>query len=249
MIKSNKYYDDSIIRSIIVGCINLLNNKIKIYVKKNDENDEIIEYKVPFFYSMSNDERFIQDYYLHWGDCSPENIEGGLMQIPRGRIYASGISIKSSELTNRYVRGIYTKEEHGEIKQYSSYINSIPIQISLDSAIIFDTINEGFKIIESIISTLYKTQVFNVIYKGMKVPVQIGFPESYNYNSRMEIKEGTPPETYTITLSLECNSFMPVIDQEEERFLGENIEGFAIYFDEMNSKNNIDEKEHIIFKK
>ena len=42
---------------------------------------------------------------------------------------------------------------------------------------------------------------------------------------------------------------MPVIDQEEERFLGENIEGFAIYFDEMNSKNNIDEKEHIIFKK
>lgn len=249
MIKSAKYYDDSIIRSIIVGCINLLNENIKIYIKKSNDSKDLIEHSIPFYYSMSNDERFIQDYYTYWGDCAPKNIEGGLTQIPRGMIYANGISIKSSELTNRYVRGVYTKEEDGELKQYSSYINSIPIQVTFNSEIISDTINECLKIIESIISTFYKTQVFSIIYKGMRVPVQIGFPESYNYDARTEIKEGTAAEPYKISLQLECDSFMPLIDQTEEAFLGDSIEGFIVYFDEINSPNNLDEKERIIIHK
>ena len=115
--------DDSIIRANIVGLVNELNNLIKYDNIWGDSLKK--EVRVPWFYAMSGDERFLQDYFSNWSDCAPDFIEGNTDPIPRGTIYMSGYSVMSSNLTSRYVRGYYTKEVEGELKRFNSYINSI----------------------------------------------------------------------------------------------------------------------------
>ncbi len=59
--------DDVFLRNVIVGLLRSLNEKLT-YTQINDQQ-QILEVFVPFFYSMSGDESFLQDYYLDYFDC------------------------------------------------------------------------------------------------------------------------------------------------------------------------------------
>ncbi len=59
--------DDVFLRNIIVGLLRSLNEKLT-YTQINDQQ-QILEVFVPFFYSMSGDESFLQDFYLDYFDC------------------------------------------------------------------------------------------------------------------------------------------------------------------------------------
>ena len=150
--------DDAIIRACIVGLVNELNNRIAFENVWDDNRKTVV--RVPFFYAMSGDERFLQDYFSNWSDCAPDFIEGNTDPIPRGTIFLSGVSVLASNLTSRYVRGFYTKEVDGELKRFNSYNNSIPIQLNFSAEIMADTTVDSFKITQSIIGTLYRTLVF-----------------------------------------------------------------------------------------
>ncbi len=90
--------DDIFLRSIIVGVINVLNEKIN-YINIKDGNKKVVN--VPFFYNMGGQERFLQDYFLSWSDCNYNelSIDGNIDPIPRGIITLSDASINESNLT------------------------------------------------------------------------------------------------------------------------------------------------------
>ena len=223
---NNYNFDDVLIRSTIVGLVNELNNKIYFYnVWKNDKDKRLLV-RVPFFYAQSGDERFIQDAFSNWNDCYPDFIEGNTDPIPRGVIWLTGASILSANLTNRYVRGSYTKEEDGQIKQYNSYINSIPIQLNFSMEIMVDTSLDSFKVIESAISVLYKTLVFSVNYNGFRVPTQAGFPENFALNKQFEFTYGVTDRP-KVSFDVEVQTYLPIPDKDNEMFAGNRITSFS----------------------
>jgi hypothetical protein len=187
--------------------------------------------KIPFFYGFSSDERFVQDYFEQglWSDCYPNWIEGNYDPIPRGHIMLQGVNIKPEELTSRYVRGFYTKEENGELKRYNSYINSIPIRLTFDAKILVDWSDiVHFKVIESAFRSLWRTIVFNVAYEGFMVPCRAGFPETYAYEKLFEYTYQTGDARTPVTFTIEADSFLPIPDPLQEFFAGKRIENFGI---------------------
>lgn len=217
---NHKYNTDNVlIRTVIVGLINSLNDKIYF---NNVQSDTVTQkVNVPFYYAFSGDERFMQDYFSDWGDCAPQMIEGNYDPIPRGSITLTGTSIQSGEMTSRFVRGSYVKEEDGQLNKYSSYLNSIPLSMTFSVSILVDSVIDSFKITQELIKVFYKTLVFRVNFAGTVVPSQVGFPESYTNNKLFEYTYGENSRT-TITFDLELATYFPIFDQMQE-FKASNV--------------------------
>jgi len=205
--------DDVLIRTIIVGLINSLNGKISINNIESDTVTNVIQ--VPFYYAFSGDERFIQDYFIDWGDCKPNMIEGNYDPIPRGSLSLTGTSVLSGQMTSRFVRGFYTKEEEGQLNRYNSYLNSIPLSMNFTVTVLVDSVIDSFKITQELIKIFYKTLVYRVNYGGTVVPVQVGFPESYTNTKLFDYTYGENSRT-TITFDLELETFYPIFDPKQE---------------------------------
>ena len=216
--------DDAIIRANIVGLVNELNNRIFYENVWEDNRKQLV--RVPFFYAMSGDERFLQDYFTNWSDCAPDFIEGNTDPIPRGTLFLSGYSVLASNLTSRYVRGYYTKEVEGQLKRFNSYINSIPIQMNFTAEILVDTSIDAFKIVQSITAYLYRTQTYSVNFKGFRVPTQVGFPDSFAIGKQFEFTYGNT-ERIKITFDVEIQSYLPVVDEQNEFFGGQQVTSFG----------------------
>ncbi len=226
---NHKYNNaDTIIRGCIVGLVNEMNNRIHYQNVWSDEDSRLV--RVPFFYAMSGDERFLQDYFSDWSDCAPDFIEGNYDGVPRGTVFLSGVSVLGSNLTSRFVRGYYNKEVEGELKRYNSYINSIPLQLNFNAEILVDTSIDSFKIVESIVAVFYKTLVYNVAFKGFRVPTQAGFPEGFDLGKQFEFTYGVT-DRQKITFDLEVQTYLPLTDTKEEFFAGKNIRNTSVNYD------------------
>jgi hypothetical protein len=219
---SHKYNTDNVhTRAVIVGMVNLLNQKVQYQnILSDTDVDEIV---VPFYYNFGGDERFLQDYFLEWNDCvTPKMADGNYDPIPRGIVTLTGNSINTSTLTNRFVRGTYVKEINGELLTFNAYLNAIPLTMSFEVEITTDTSLDAFKIQQSILETFYKTQVFSVNFRGFRVPCQVGFSEDYNIEKTFEFSYGEEQKV-TFKASLEVETYYPVIDPKTERFNGNRM--------------------------
>lgn len=169
--------DEVFLRNVIVGLIRSLNEKLT-YTQINDQQ-EMLEVYVPFFYSMSGDESFLQDFYLDYFDCDGNSpfAEGNYDVIPRGIVNLNGVNIDQNALTNGFVRATYNVEDiTGQMKALSAYTNFIPLIMSFDITLRADTLLDTFKLFQSAVKTFYKVYDFSVEFGGMRIPVQVGFP-------------------------------------------------------------------------
>jgi hypothetical protein len=219
MAKTNflhKYNTDNVhSRAVIVGLVNLLNTRVQYENILSDTNIDLVT--VPFFYSMTGDERFLQDYFLEWNDCvHPKIADGNYDVIPRGIVTLTANTINTTVMTHRFVRGSYVKEVAGQLQTYNAFLNSIPLSMTFDVQIETDTNLDAFKIQQSIIETFYKTQVYSVSYKGFRVPCQVGFPEDYGLDKTFEFTYQSDSKL-NIKFSLSIETYMPVIDPTTER--------------------------------
>ena len=212
----HKYNTDNVhSRAVIVGLVNLLNTVVQYDNVLGDNNIDRIT--VPFFYSMTGDERFLQDFFLEWSDCvHPRHADGNYDVIPRGIVTLTSNTINTAAMTHRFVRGSYAKEIDGQLQTYNAFLNSIPLSMQFDVVVQTDTNLDAFKIQQSIIETFYKTQVYSVSYKGFRVPCQVGFPEDYGLEKTFEFTYSTETKI-EIKFSLTLETYLPVIDPTTER--------------------------------
>lgn len=203
--------DDIHARAIIVGLINLLNQEIFFVNTISNTEQKIVE--VPFYYSNTGDERFLQDYFLEWRDCvHPKFLDGNFDPIPRGVVNIEGMDINTGNLTQRWIRGNFTRLINGQLETFSAYLNSIPLDMNFNVKIQTDTMTDAFKIIQALIEVFYKVQIFNVSFKGVMVPCQVGFPENYNIEKMFEFVY--PADTkIEISFSLALETYYPVFDE------------------------------------
>ena len=213
--------DEVFLRGIIVGLLRSLNEKVT-YTQIN-EQQEILEVYIPFFYSMSGDESFLQDFYLDYLDCDGNSpfAEGNYDIIPRGVVTLTGVNIDTASITNGFVRATYNIETvEGQMKAFSAYTSSIPLIMSFDIKLRADTLLDTFKIFQSVIQTFYKVYSFNVEFGGMRVPVQVGFPEQYQNDKQLEFSYLSSQKYIETTFSIVVETYYPQKDIATERFRG-----------------------------
>ena len=237
----HKYNNENIlVRAVIAGMLNILNNKIKYNQVWADDDIETIE--VPWFYNQSGDERFMQDFYTHYKECLPPRpVDGNFDMIPRGVITYTGSGIDEQRITSRYVQGKYVKESDGQLNAYVSYLYSLPLTIRFDAELWIDTEITALKIEQEIREAFYKTITYYVYYKGMRVGCTAGFPAdltidkkiNYSFESDNQIK---------LTFSLEVETYQPVFDPTTEMLADKKINKLAyrLHPDEEDGDGNIE---------
>jgi hypothetical protein len=200
-----------------------MNEKISFRNVISDTETKLVN--VPFFYNFSSDERFVQDYFQSWSDCTPQLIEGNYDPIPRGSLVIASVNVQSSNQTSRFVRGNFVREEEGELVRYNSYLNSIPISMTFTVDVMVDTSIDAFKVTQSIIQVFYKTLVFRVNFGGVVIPSQAGFSENYDIQKLVEYTYGDDTKIH-IKFDLEVETYFPIFDAKQEMFAGSRIERF-----------------------
>lgn len=210
----NRYNTDDVFnRVVIVGLLNLMNNKIRY--DQIFENTVIENVHVPCMYDFgSSDERFAQDNYTFFGaSCFGEKkIDGKFDMLPRCAVRYTGSQIDSGNITNKGVRGYYMKNENGKLSSYTALLYSIPLTFNFECEMWIDNLDTAFKIEQSIRETFYKNRTYNVLFRGMKVGCCVGFPEqqsltktiSYAFDSERQIK---------LNFNLAVETYQPVFTE------------------------------------
>jgi hypothetical protein len=213
--------DDVFLRSLITAFLKSLNDKIT-YNQINDQQ-QLLQVYIPFFYSMTGDEPFLQDFFIRYKNCDTDQLiaEGNYDIIPRGVLTFTGAQIDTQSLTNKFTRMSYATENlQGEMKTFSSYTNSIPLALTFNCTIKVDTVLDSFKIFQSVITTFYKTYQFSFEYSGFRIPVQVGFPENYEINKQFEFTYQNNPQFIDFSFILAIETYFPEKDLSTERFRG-----------------------------
>jgi len=213
--------DEVFLRNVIVGMLKTLNDKLT-YTQIN-EQQEVLEVFVPFFYSMSGDESFLQDFYMDYIDCDGQSpfAEGNYDVVPRGILNLNGVNIETNAITNGFVRATYNTEDlQGQMKALSAYTNFIPLSLSFDITIRTDTLLDTFKIFQSSIQSFYKVYSFSVEFGGMRIPVQVGFPEQYPNDKQIEFSYGSTQKWIETKFSITVETYFPQKNLNTERFRG-----------------------------
>lgn len=222
----HKYNNENILmRAVIAGLLDVLNNQIKYNQVWSDE--EIEEIKVPWFFNQSGDERFMQDFYTMYAQCvPPKPVDGNFDFIPRGIVSYTGSAIDSGRITTRYVQGTYVKEIDNKLEQFVSFLYSIPLNVSFDLELWIDTYTTALKIEQQLREVFYKNKTYYVYYKGLRVGCTAGFPEQVGIEKKIEYSF-EENNKIKLRFSLEVEAYQPVFDPTTEMKASNRMSGFA----------------------
>jgi len=224
--------DDSIVRHLIIGLLADLNNKI--YFHRQLDNNTRVIVDVPFYYAISGDDQFLRDNFLFstptGPDCFPDSgfADGNYDQIPRGVVNLTGMSIDSGKLVNKRNIGSYTKMNgEGAMEGYQAQFEMIPITLSLDIEILVSSTLDAFKLTESIIKKLYKSNYYNVevghLNEGTyRLTSYYALPDDYDIQRPIDFSF-EKKEEYKISLPIEINSFIPAFEWDTETHVGNRM--------------------------
>lgn len=223
-------YDNVFNRSVIAGLLYLLNHKLT-YEQVWDDNT-VENVTIPFAYNFAHakDQRFAQDNYTFFGrECfSDKLIDGKFDMCPRFVMTYTGSQIESSNITNRFVKGTYMKDENGVLVSYTAFMYSIPLTLNFDFEGWIDTLETAFKIEQEIRNTFYKNQTFNVLYKGMKIGCRAGFPESYTLADKtVSYSFENESQLIKMSFSLAVEAYQPCFDESQSIQSDKKIEYFG----------------------
>ena len=233
--------ENVLIRAIIAGLLDVLNNEIKYnQIWGNDPLEDIESISVPWFYNQSGDERFMQDFYTHYAQCLPPRpADGNFDMIPRGILTYTGSGINAQRITSRYIQGRYVKEVDGKLEGFVSYLYSIPLNIKFDCELWADTQLTALKIEQELREVFYRNVTYYVYYKGMRVGCTAGFPEEFAIEKKIDYSF-EEINKIKLTFQLDVESYQPVFDPTTEMPARNSIKKFTYRLYDKNEKSDGD---------
>jgi hypothetical protein len=222
----NENVQDIFMRNATLSLLDLLNRQVIIDLKRNDQ---VEKHEIPFFYNFGGDEGFMKDFFLELPtDCKyPSFAEGNYERMPRGIVTLSSFQIRSADITNKFVRGTFTQEERNIndqklLKAYSSRLFTLPMSLKYSVKLESDNINKMFKIIEKILDFYYKNQVRYFQYRGIRIPAQISFPETADFQKTYSFTY-SDANLVTSTINLDMETYYPSFDDHSTLYKGTTI--------------------------
>lgn len=221
--------DDVYFRNVIIGLLATLYDSIIWYNQTGRDVDEKLEIRVPFYFSTTGTERYLQDNFLNNIDFDPGLLEAETFynKIPRGIVDLSGISIETSAIVNKYVRMNRLKQEpDGSLNTYSYETYMVPVILNVDCTVYTDSILDQLKCSETVIKTFYKNKQYQVDIAYTRIPCLIQFPDEMNNERTLEFSF-TDKREFKTSFPLQIKSHIPIFRPETELFAGNTMQNFA----------------------
>jgi hypothetical protein len=220
--------DDVTIRNIIIGLLATLYDNIGWYNQIGSSIEERKQIKVPFYFSTTGTERYLQDNFLNNIDFDPNMLEAETFyaSIPRGIIDLTGISVETAAIVNKYVRMNHQVQElDGTLNTYNTEAFMVPIIMNIDATVYVDSILDQMKCTESIIRTFFKNRTFQIDTSYTRIPCLVTFPDDYNMERSIEFSF-TDKKEFKVSFSLQVKAHLPIFKEQTTMFAGNTMEGF-----------------------
>lgn len=209
MIGESFNYDNTFIRNLTVCVLDTLENKIK-WINRFTSGD--VNVNVPFYYSLTGDERFLLDAFQD-DIVSDGNrmVELNTDIIPRGHITLNSINILSDEFANPNIWLRTVVENDVETKNILAKLRAIPISVNYDMEIKLESEVDVFKCTQALMDTLWLYKYMYFEYNYMNIDAIMSLPDSNQININRD-KDLSSDNTIKITISFEVNTYYPAFN-------------------------------------
>jgi hypothetical protein len=201
--------NDVFFRDLTVCLLDTLEGEIR-WVNRFSSGDR--EVNVPFYYSMTGDERFLMDSFSDDIVSNNRFVEVNTDMIPRGHLTMTGFDIRSDEFANPNVWLKMVIENKEEIRKILTKVRAIPITAKYDLVILLSSEIDIFKCSQAIMNTIWLYRFMYFEYNFMNIDAVMLVPDSNSVEINREISL-TSENTIKLTLSFEVQTYYPAFRQ------------------------------------
>lgn len=167
-----------------------------------------VEVKVPFYYSMTGDERFLIDSFSDDVVSDNRYVELNTDKIPRGHLTMTGFDIKSDEFANPNVWLKVVVDDKEEVRKMLTKVRAVPISVKYDLSIILASEIDSFKCSQAIMNTLWLYRYMYFEHNFMNIDAIMSMPDTNQVEISRE-KNMTSDNAIKLTVSFEVHTFYP----------------------------------------
>lgn len=213
--------EDVFFRDLTVCVLDTLEGQIR-WVNRFSSGDFPVE--VPFYYSLTGDERFLLDTFQD--DIVSENrfIELNTDVIPRGHITMKSFNITSDEFANPNVWLRMVVENEFEIKKILAKVRAVPIVVDYDLTILLSNEIDTFKCSQAIMDTLWIYKFMYFEHNFMNIDAVMLLPDTNQIEINRE-KNLTSDNTIKLTVSFQVQTYYPAFRKDRV-----NPNGYPRYY-------------------
>lgn len=210
MIGQKFNFEDTFFRDLTVCVLDTLEGQVR-WVNRFSSGDYPVN--VPFYYSLTGDERFLLDSFQD--DIVSENrfIELNTDMVPRGHITLKGFNILSDEFANPNVWLRTIIENEKEIRKVLARVRAIPITVNYDLEILLSSEIDVFKCSQAIMDTLWIYKFMYFEYNFMNIDAVMLLPDSNQIEISRE-KNLTSDNNIKLTVSFEVQTYYPAFRKD-----------------------------------
>ena len=216
MIGDKYNFEDVFFRDLTVCVLDTLEGQVR-WVNKFSSGD--IPVTVPFYYSLTGDERFLLDSFQD--DIVSENrfIELNTDIIPRGHLTMTGFNIKSDEFANPNVWLRMVVENDVEIRKVLARVRAIPISVNYELTITLSSELDTFKCAQAIMDTLWIYKFMYFEHNFMNIDAVILMPDTNQIEMSRE-KNLTSDNNIQLKASFEVSTYYPAFRKDRISMTG-----------------------------
>ena len=184
--------------------------------------------QVPFYFSTTGDERFLQDTFMNDLDYDESGCVAETFYniIPRAIVTMEDITIDEEALTNKFNRGIYLEETpDGELQQYSAEFFNLPVTVGLSVTGYLDSHLDMLKFTEGIMRIFFKNLRYDFEYRNIRCAASLEFPADYTQERVVEFSFSDRKE-WKVLFNLEVKSILPIPKEGTKIFAGTTMNDF-----------------------
>jgi len=206
--------DDSFFRDLTICFLDKIEGQVK-WVNKFTSGD--VEVNVPFYYSLSGDERFLIDSFVDDIVSNNRYVELNTDIIPRGHVTLTNFAINSDQFRNPnvWVRDVFEDTEKKEVRSQLKKLRAIPITATYDIAILLKTEIDVFKCSQALMNTLWLYKFMYFEHNYMHIDAVLHIPDS----SQIEIvreKTMSNDNNIKMNLSVEVKTYYPAFPPDDK---------------------------------
>lgn len=216
MIGERFNFEDVFFRDLTVCVLDTFEGQVR-WINRFSSGD--VPVNVPFYYSLTGDERFLLDSFAD--DVVSENrfVELNSDQIPRGHLTMTGFNIKSDEFANPNVWLRMVVENEIEIRKVLARVRAIPITVNYELNILLSSEIDTFKCAQSIMDTMWIYKFMYFEHNFMNIDAVILMPDTNQIEMSRE-KNLTSDNNIKLKASFEVSTYYPAFRKDRINMTG-----------------------------
>lgn len=214
-------FEDVFFRDLTACVLDTLEGQIK-WINRFTSGDVFVQ--VPFYYSMTGDERFLLDSFsddIVSGDPSGNGryIELNTDMIPRGHLTMTGFNINSDQFSNPNVWLRMVIENEVEIRKVLAKVRAVPISVTYDLEILLNSEIDTFKCSQAIMDTMWLYKYMYFEYNFMNIDAIILMPDTNSIEMTRE-KNLSSDNTIKLKVSFTVETYYPAFRDDRVNAVG-----------------------------